>query len=128
MCGFVGAFEVTQDLASMRKQVLKMAKKVRHRGPDWSGIYCEGKTIMAHERLSIVDIASGGQPQYSKNKDLILAVNGEIYNHREIRKRHQGFYEFQSNSDCEVILSLYAEKGPALFEDLSGIYAFALLD
>ena len=121
MCGFVSAFEVTQDLASMRKQVLKMAKKVRHRGPDWSGIYCEGKTIMAHERLSIVDIASGGQPQYSKNKDLILAVNGEIYNHQEIRKRHQDLYEFQSNSDCEVILSLYAEKGAALFEDLSGI-------
>jgi asparagine synthase (glutamine-hydrolysing) len=112
----------------MRKQALKMAKKVRHRGPDWSGIYCEGKTILAHERLSIVDVESGGQPQYNNDRTLILAVNGEIYNHQAIRKRHKGIYEFQSNSDCEVILSLYHEKGPDIFEDLSGIYAFALYD
>jgi asparagine synthase (glutamine-hydrolysing) len=128
MCGFVGVFEVSQDLSGMRKQVLKMAKRVRHRGPDWSGVYCEGKTILAHERLSIVDIESGGQPQYSRDKNLILAVNGEIYNHQEIRKRHKGKYDFQSNSDCEVILSLYHEKGADIFEDLSGIYAFALYD
>jgi asparagine synthase (glutamine-hydrolysing) len=128
MCGFVSIFEVTQDLSEMRKQALKMAKKIRHRGPDWSGIYCEGRTIMAHERLSIVDIASGGQPQYSKDRNLVLAVNGEIYNHQIIRKRHKDSYQFQSNSDCEVILSLYHEKGPDIFQDLSGIYAFALYD
>jgi asparagine synthase (glutamine-hydrolysing) len=128
MCGFVGAFEVTQDIAAMRRQVLKMAKKIRHRGPDWSGIYCEGKTILAHERLSIVDIESGKQPQYSKDRNLILAVNGEIYNHRDIRERQKDIYEFQSNSDCEVILSLYHEKGIHFFEDLNGIYAFALYD
>ncbi|MDR3095307.1 MAG: asparagine synthase B [Bacteroidales bacterium] len=128
MCGFVGVFEVTQNILEMRKQALKMAKKIRHRGPDWSGVYCEGTTVMAHERLSIVDIASGGQPQYSKDRNLILAVNGEIYNHQEIRQRHKDSYAFQSKSDCEVILSLYNEKGTDIFEDLSGIYAFALYD
>ncbi|MDR0815525.1 MAG: asparagine synthase B [Bacteroidales bacterium] len=128
MCGFVGVFEVTQNILEMRKQALKMAKKIRHRGPDWSGVYCEGTTIMAHERLSIVDIASGGQPQYSKDRNLILAVNGEIYNHQTIRQRHKNSYKFQSQSDCEVILSLYNEKGADIFEDLSGIYAFALYD
>ncbi|MDR1667053.1 MAG: asparagine synthase B [Bacteroidales bacterium] len=128
MCGFVGIFEVTQNMADMRKQALKMAKKIRHRGPDWSGIYCEGKTILAHERLSIVDVESGGQPQYNEDRTLILAVNGEIYNHQAIRKRHRDSYRFQSNSDCEVILSLYHEKQADIFEDLSGIYAFALYD
>jgi len=128
MCGFVGAFELTQDLVGLRSQVLKMAKRIRHRGPDWSGIYCGEKAILAHERLSIVDIESGNQPQYSKDRNLVLAVNGEIYNHKEIRNRLKGAYEFQSNSDCEVILALYKEKGIDLFEDLNGIFAFALYD
>jgi len=128
MCGFVGAFELTQDIDVLRSRILKMAKRIRHRGPDWSGIYCGEKAILAHERLSIVDIESGNQPQYSKDKNLILAVNGEIYNHQDIRNRMEGKYEFQSHSDCEVILALYKEKGKDLFEDLNGIYAFALYD
>ncbi|MFV0468690.1 MAG: asparagine synthase B [Dysgonomonas sp.] len=128
MCGFVGAFELTQDINILRPQILKMAKKIRHRGPDWSGIYCGDKSILAHERLSIVDIESGNQPQYSKDKNLVLAVNGEIYNHKEIRSRYEGVYDFQSHSDCEVILALYKDKGYNLFEDLNGIYAFALYD
>lgn len=128
MCGFVGAFELSQDIDALRPRVLKMAKKIRHRGPDWSGIYCSSKAILAHERLSIVDIESGGQPQYSKDKSLVLAVNGEIYNHQDIRAKMAGRYEFQSNSDCEVILALYQEKGIALFEELNGIFAFALYD
>ncbi|MFT4072574.1 MAG: asparagine synthase B [Dysgonamonadaceae bacterium] len=128
MCGFVGAFELKLDAESLRPLILKMAKRIRHRGPDWSGIYCGEKAILAHERLAIVDVASGGQPQYSKDKNLILAVNGEIYNHQDIRNRQEGNYEFQSKSDCEVILSLYKEKGVDLFHELNGIYAFALYD
>lgn len=128
MCGFVGAFDLTQDLIGLRSQVLKMAKRIRHRGPDWSGIYCGEKAILVHERLSIVDIKSGGQPLYNKDKNLVLAVNGEIYNHQNIRNRLKGKYEFQSNSDCEVLLALYQEKGVNLFDELNGIYAFALYD
>jgi asparagine synthase (glutamine-hydrolysing) len=112
----------------LRTSVLKMSKKLRHRGPDWSGIfYCE-KAILAHERLSIVDPQSGKQPLYSKDGNLILAVNGEIYNHQEIRKRFEGKYEFLTHSDCEVILPLYREKGPAFLEEMNGIFAFALYD
>lgn len=127
MCGFVGAFDLIQDISVLRGQVLRMAKKIRHRGPDWSGIYCGEKSILAHERLSIVGVDSGKQPLYSKDGNLVLAVNGEIYNHKEIRSRYPE-YEFLTHSDCEVILALYKEKGVDLFEDLNGIFAFALYD
>ena len=103
-----------------------MARKIRHRGPDWSGIYCGGSAILAHERLSIVDPQSGGQPLYSPDKKVVLAVNGEIYNHREIRKEYAGKYDFQTGSDCEVILALYQEYGIHFLEKLNGIFAFAL--
>lgn len=128
MCGFVGIFELSQDIELLRIQALKMAKKIRHRGPDWSGIYCSTQAVLVHERLSIVDIESGGQPLFSKDKDLILAVNGEIYNHQEIRNKYRDSYEFQSNSDCEAILALYKEKGINFLDDLNGIFAFALYD
>ena len=112
----------------MRPQVLQMSKTIRHRGPDWSGIFSSDNAILAHERLAIVDPRSGRQPLYSKDGKLVLAVNGEIYNHREIRKQFEGKYEFLTQSDCEVILALYREKGPAFLEDLNGIFAFALYD
>lgn len=128
MCGIVGVFNQRRDISGLRSQVLKMAKKIRHRGPDWSGIYCNKNVILAHERLSIVDPASGGQPLKSKDGKLILAVNGEIYNHRDIRKSFEGKYEFLTGSDCEVILPLYQEKGINFLEDLNGIFAFALYD
>ncbi len=105
-----------------------MSKKLRHRGPDWSGIFCCEKAILAHERLSIVDPESGRQPLLSKDGNLILAINGEIYNHQEIRKKYEDSYEFLTHSDCEVILPLYREKGPSFLEDLNGIFAFALYD
>lgn len=127
MCGFVGAFDLMQDVSVLRTQVLKMAKKIRHRGPDWSGIYCDDRAILAHERLSIVGVASGKQPLYSTDGNLVLAVNGEIYNHKEIRNRYSD-YDFQTQSDCEVILALYQDKGVDLFEELNGIFAFALYD
>lgn len=128
MCGIAAIFKIKEQTQELRKKALGMAKKIRHRGPDWSGIYCGGSAILAHERLSIVDPQSGGQPLYSPDKKQILAVNGEIYNHREIRERFKGRYEFQTGSDCEVILALYREKGTDFLEDLSGIFAFALYD
>lgn len=128
MCGIVGIFNTKEQSDALRAKALKMAQKIRHRGPDWSGIYCGGNAILAHERLSIVDPQSGGQPLYSPNRKCILAANGEIYNHREIRAQYAGRYEFQTGSDCEVILALYQDKGIHFLEDLNGIFAFALYD
>ncbi|MDD3107620.1 MAG: asparagine synthase B, partial [Alistipes sp.] len=128
MCGIVGVFDIRGNAEQLRPQVLKMAKKIRHRGPDWSGIYTGERAILAHERLSIVDPESGGQPLKSPDGQLILAVNGEIYNHREIRAQLSGEYQFQTGSDCEVILALYRKKGIHFLEDLNGIFAFALYD
>jgi len=128
MCGIVGVFELKTASQDLRLQVLEMSKKIRHRGPDWSGIYCGEKAILAHERLSIVDPQSGGQPLKSKDGKLILSVNGEIYNHLDIRKTLKQDYEFLTHSDCEIILALYREKGIDFLEDLSGIFAFALYD
>lgn len=128
MCGIVGVFDLKVDPESLRGQVLKMSKRIRHRGPDWSGIYCGTKSILAHERLSIVDPESGKQPLFSKDGKLILAVNGEIYNHQEIRARYEGSYDFLTKSDCEVILALYRDKKEKFLDEMSGIFAFALYD
>lgn len=128
MCGIVGVFDLKTSAESLRPQILQMSRKIRHRGPDWSGIYCGKNAILAHERLSIVDPQSGGQPLLSKDGKLALAVNGEIYNHREIRAQLAGDYEFLTGSDCEVILALYRKKGIGFLEDLNGIFAFALYD
>ena len=140
MCGIVGIFNVKEQSQALRQKALKMSQKIRHRGPDWSGIYSGGSAILAHERLSIVDPESGGQPLYSPDRKQVLAVNGEIYNHQEIRRQFAGRYEFQTGSDCEVILALYrqwCQQSPSLreelgvgsfLEDLNGIFAFALYD
>ena len=143
MCGIVGIFNIKQQTHELRDKALRMSQKIRHRGPDWSGIYCGGSAILAHERLSIVDPESGGQPLYSPDRKQVLAVNGEIYNHQEIRRRYAGQYEFQTGSDCEVILALYKsltsdpsrrgenithEQICGMLESLSGIFAFALYD
>ena len=128
MCGIVAILNVKEQTHELREQALKMSQKIRHRGPDWSGIYSGGSAILAHERLSIVDPESGGQPLFSPDRKQVLAVNGEIYNHQDIRRRYAGKYEFQTGSDCEVILALYREKGVDFLEDLSGIFAFVLYD
>ena len=139
MCGIVAILNVKEQTQALRDKALRMSQKIRHRGPDWSGIYCGGSAILAHERLSIVDPESGGQPLFSPDRKQVLAVNGEIYNHQEIRRRFAGQYEFQTGSDCEVILALYretlgaGERGTGLnvinfLEDLSGIFAFVLYD
>lgn len=128
MCGIVCAFDLKQKSEVLRTQVLEMSKKIRHRGPDWSGVFSNDKTIMAHERLAIVDPASGKQPLYTKDKTFVLAANGEIYNHRELRKQFENKYDFLTKSDCEVILALYKEKGPHFVDELNGIFGFAIYD
>ena len=128
MCGIVCAFDLKKPSAVLRPQLLEMSKKLRHRGPDWSGIYADANALLAHERLAIVDPVSGKQPLLSEDKTLVLAANGEIYNHRELREQLQQDYAFQTQSDCEIILALYREKGTAFIDDLNGIFAFALYD
>ncbi len=141
MCGFVGCFDLSSGdkpvadglRDELRAQVLEMSKKIRHRGPDWSGVYTGNNAILSHERLSIVDPLSGKQPLISDDKKIILAANGEIYNHMEIRREFSKEYEFQTGSDCEVIIPLYKKYRKsgdftAMIEKLSGIFAFALYD
>ena len=128
MCGIVALLNVKKPTQSLRQKALCMSQKIRHRGPDWSGIYCGSTAILAHERLSIVDPESGGQPLFSPDGRQVLAVNGEIYNHQDIRRRLSNHYEFRTGSDCEVILALYREKGINFLEDLNGIFAFVLYD
>ena len=134
MCGIVSIFRISRQRPELRQKALSMSQKIRHRGPDWSGIYCGGTAILAHERLSIVDPESGGQPLFSPDRKQVLAVNGEIYNHQDIRRRYVGQFDFQTRSDCEVILALYRDFAEGnitlegLLESLSGIFAFALYD
>ncbi len=138
MCGIVGIFNIDGQSEAFRLKALEMSRRIRHRGPDWSGIWCGGNAILAHERLSIVDPESGRQPLFSPDGSMVLAVNGEIYNHKDIRRRFAGKYAFQTGSDCEVILALYNEMAceddlshqriSAMLESLSGIFAFALYD
>lgn len=128
MCGIVCAFDLKKDSELLRPQILEMSKKLRHRGPDWSGIFSNNKAILGHERLAIVDPASGKQPLFSQDGTIVLAANGEIYNHLELRKQFEGKYEFKTESDCEVILALYKEKGVDFIDDLNGIFAFAIYD
>ncbi|PKV49837.1 asparagine synthase (glutamine-hydrolysing) [Aquimarina sp. MAR_2010_214] len=128
MCGIVCAFDIKQNSEKLRPQLLEMSKKIRHRGPDWSGIYSSENAILAHERLAIVDPVSGKQPLFSADRKLVLAANGEIYNHRKLREQLEGTYDFQTESDCEIILALYKQKGTDFLDDLNGIFAFALYD
>jgi len=128
MCGIVCAFDLKQDAEFLRSQILEMSKRVRHRGPDWSGIYSSENAILAHERLAIVDPASGKQPLYNADGTIVLAANGEIYNHLALREQFDGKYPFKTQSDCEIVLALYQEKGAAFSDDLNGIFAFAIYD
>ena len=126
MCGIVCALDIKQDSEILRTQVLEMSKKVRHRGPDWSGIHSSKNALLAHERLAIVDPKSGNQPIFSSDRKLILAANGEIYNHKILNDNLKINYDFQTNSDCEIILALYKQKGINFLDDLNGIFGFVL--
>ena len=128
MCSIFGVLEVRQDLNSVRQMALRQSRLLRHRGPDWSGIYSSDHAVLAHERLSIVDVNTGAQPILSESGRQALAVNGEIYNHQDIRDRFEGRYAFRTHSDCEVILPLYLEHGPDFLDELRGMFAFCLFD
>lgn len=128
MCGIVCAFRLKEPADKLRLQVLDMAKTIRHRGPDWSGVFSNDKAILAHERLAIVDPTSGRQPLLSEDGNLVLATNGEIYNHLELRKQFEGKYNFRTKSDCEVILPLFEQKGAGFLDEMNGIFGFALYD
>jgi asparagine synthase (glutamine-hydrolysing) len=128
MCGIVCAFDIKSNSDAVRSNVLKMAKKVRHRGPDWSGVYSNNNAVLAHERLAIVDPTSGKQPIISDDGLKVIAVNGEIYNHVDLKEEQVPDYNFKTQSDCEVILALYQKKGVNFLNDLNGIFAFALYD
>ena len=128
MCGILCAFELKQTSEAIRPQVLEMSKKLRHRGPDWSGIYKAPNAVLSHERLAIVDPTSGKQPLISPSEKLILAANGEIYNHRDLRAELESDYAFKTQSDCEVILALYEKEGKDFIKKLNGIFAFAIYD
>ncbi len=130
MCGIVGILEINRpaEVGTLRRRALTMAKKIRHRGPDWSGVFCDDRAVLAHERLSIVDVEHGAQPLYDLAHGSVLAVNGEIYNHRELRAGLREPHDFQTASDCEVILYLYDEEGPQFLNKLNGIFAFVLYD
>ena len=128
MCSIFGILDIKSDAVSLRKSALEMSKRLRHRGPDWSGVYSSDKAILVHERLAIVDPGNGAQPLYNPERTHVLAVNGEIYNHKELEKTLKVDFQFQTKSDCEVLLALYKEKGPAFLDDLNGIFAFILYD
>ncbi|QYJ84906.1 asparagine synthase B [Shewanella mesophila] len=128
MCSIFAILDIQSDAMPLRQVALEMSKLLRHRGPDWSGIYSSDKAILAHERLAIVDIEHGAQPLLSSDETLILAVNGEIYNHKELKAELGDKYSYQTNSDCEVILALYQEYGVDFLDKLNGIFAFVLYD
>ena len=127
MCGIIGLFNIHNQQA-MRTEALKMAGKIRHRGPDWSGSYSDEHCVLMHERLSIVDVEHGAQPLYDTKTKRVLAVNGEIYNHKELEKKLSNSHDFQTNSDCEVLLYLYDEFGTDFLNEIDGIFAFSLYD
>jgi len=128
MCSIFGVLDLKTDSSELRKKALELSRLMRHRGPDWSGIYADDQAILAHERLSIVDVNNGAQPLYNAAHTHVLAVNGEIYNHQALRAELSDRYEFQTDSDCEVILALYQEKGIDFLDDLQGMFAFILYD
>lgn len=128
MCSIFGVLDIKSDPSQLRTQAIEMSKLLRHRGPDWSGVYSSDKAILVHERLAIVGVSSGAQPLYNPEKTHILAVNGEIYNHKELAASLEVDFDFQTQSDCEVILALYKQKGPAFLDDLNGIFVFCLYD
>ena len=128
MCSIFAILDIQSDASALRSTALEMSKLMRHRGPDWSGIHTTARAILAHERLAIVDIEHGAQPLLSEDGQLVLAVNGEIYNHKELKAELGDKYSYQTNSDCEVILALYQEYGCDFLDKLNGIFAFVLYD
>ncbi|MFC4656362.1 MULTISPECIES: asparagine synthase B [Rheinheimera] len=128
MCSIFGVLDIKTDVKALRQQALQLSKLLRHRGPDWSGVWNDDNAILVHERLAIVDTENGAQPLINPNRNHILAVNGEIYNHKNLEKNLNVDYQFQTKSDCEVILPLYLEHGADFIDQLQGMFAFILYD
>jgi len=128
MCSIFGVLDIKTDVKALRQQALQLSKLLRHRGPDWSGVWNDNNAILVHERLAIVDTENGAQPLINPNRNHILAVNGEIYNHKNLEKNLTVDYQFQTKSDCEVILPLYLEHGAEFVDQLQGMFAFILYD
>jgi asparagine synthase (glutamine-hydrolysing) len=128
MCSILAILDIRGDAAPLRARALRLSRLQRHRGPDWSGVYACERAVLAHERLAIVDVLHGAQPLLSPGGGQALAVNGEIYNHRELRRTLRQPYAFTTESDCEVILPLYRERGAEFVDQLNGIFAFVLYD
>ncbi len=127
MCSILAILGPIGSDSTLRERALELSKKQRHRGPDWSGIFSDNHAILAHERLSIVDLTHGSQPLVSPDGRFVLAVNGEIYNHRALRSTLTD-YAFQTESDCEVIIPLFMKYGTDCVHHLNGIFAFILWD
>ena len=128
MCSIFGVLDIKTDVKALRQQALQLSKLLRHRGPDWSGVWNNDNAILVHERLAIVDTENGAQPLINDNRNHILAVNGEIYNHKQLEKGLETPYPFKTKSDCEVILPLYLEHGTEFIDKLQGMFAFILYD
>lgn len=128
MCSILAVLDVRGDVQKVRRQAIRLSRLQRHRGPDWSGVYTNDHAVLAHERLAIVDVLHGAQPLLNAAGTHALAVNGEIYNHRDLRASLNRPFEFQTQSDCEIILALYEEHGVEFLDKLSGIFAFVLYD
>lgn len=128
MCGIFGILDIKTDVSELRTQALELSKLLRHRGPDWSGIWHNDNAILCHERLAIVDVDTGAQPLISNNGDQVLAVNGEIYNHKDLASKLATPYDFQTKSDCEIIIPLYQQEGVGFIDKLEGMFSFVLYD
>ncbi|MEM0963210.1 MAG: asparagine synthase B, partial [Bacteroidota bacterium] len=128
MCSILGLLDLHTDPATARQTAVRLSGLQRHRGPDWSGVYASDRAVLAHERLAIVDVMGGAQPLLTTDGAVALAVNGEIYNHRELRDSLEAPFDFQTASDCEVLLALYRQRGADFLDDLVGIFAFVLYD
>ncbi len=126
MCSIAALLNAQATDAADRAQVLAVSKLQRHRGPDWSGIFQDSHAVIAHERLAIVDVTSGAQPLRDPDTGAVLAVNGEIYNHKALRSGEGAEFPYQTGSDCEVILALYRKHGAACVQHLHGMFAFVL--
>jgi len=128
MCGIFAIFGAVEDPAALRSKAVNLSKRIRHRGPDWSGVHVVKNNVLCHERLSIVGVGSGAQPLTNADNSIILSVNGEIYNHLTLRKHLKKPHTFKTSSDCEIIMHLYEEYGAKLLDMIDGMFSFILYD
>ncbi|MBA0743485.1 hypothetical protein Gogos_006155 [Gossypium gossypioides] len=127
MCGILAVLGCIDNSQAKRSRIIELSRRLRHRGPDWSGLHCHQNCYLSHQRLAIVDPTSGDQPLYNEDKTVVVTVNGEIYNHKQLREKLNS-HQFRTGSDCEVIAHLYEEYGEDFVDMLDGMFSFVLLD